>query len=144
MADSAEIKAPHALRRAQKLAHMLDTAVGIPFTKIRFGLDSLLGLIPGVGDLVTVGLSAHIIHLAGQMGAPMSLRAAMVKNAVFDFLIGLIPFVGDISDIFYKGNRKNIRLLETWWVSTHQKQLKNQTAEMVDKWEKETTKGKYD
>ena len=123
---------------------MLDTAVGIPFTKIRFGLDSLLGLIPGVGDLVTVGLSAHIIHLAGQMGAPMSLRAAMVKNAVFDFLIGLIPFVGDISDIFYKGNRKNIRLLETWWVSTNHQQLKNQTAEMVDKWEKETTKGKYD
>ena len=78
------------------------------------------------------------------MGAPMSLRAAMVKNAVFDFLIGLIPFVGDISDIFYKGNRKNIRLLETWWVSTNHQQLKNQTAEMVDKWEKETTKGKYD
>ena len=49
MANSSEIKAPHALRRAQKLAHMLDTAVGIPFTKIRFGLDSLLGLIPEIG-----------------------------------------------------------------------------------------------
>ncbi|QHJ12047.1 hypothetical protein FX988_02289 [Paraglaciecola mesophila] len=144
MVDSSEVKAPQALRRAQKLAHMLDTAVGIPFTKIRFGLDSLLGLIPGVGDLVTVGLSAHIIHLAGQMGAPMSLRVAMVRNAVFDFLIGLIPFVGDISDIFYKGNRKNIRLLETWWVSTHHKQLSHQTAEHLAKWEKEAKSGEYD
>jgi hypothetical protein len=144
VADSIEIKAPHALRRAQKLAHILDTAVGIPFTKFRFGLDSLLGLIPGVGDLVTFGLSAHIIHLAGQMGAPMSLRAAMVKNAVFDFLIGLIPFIGDISDIFYKANRKNIRLLETWWVNTHHQQLKIQTAERLNKWDKEAQANKYD
>lgn len=138
MAASPEVKAPHALRKAQKLAHLLDSAIGIPFTRFRFGLDSILGLIPGLGDVVTVGLSGHIIHLAGQMGAPVTLRAAMVRNAIFDFLIGLIPFVGDISDVFYKGNRKNIRLLESWWVSTHHEQLQNQTAEHLANWRKET------
>ncbi|GAC25900.1 hypothetical protein GMES_3623 [Paraglaciecola mesophila KMM 241] len=138
MSTPQTLKAPAALRKAQKMAHLLDTAVGIPFTKIRFGLDSILGLVPGLGDLATAVMSAHIIHLAGQMGAPKTLRIAMVRNAIFDFLIGLIPFVGDISDIFYKANRKNIRLLENWWVKTHHQTLKSQAAEHLSRWDKES------
>lgn len=136
MKPATDLKAPGALRKAQKMANILDTAIGIPFTKIRFGLDSILGLVPGVGDLVGAALSAHIIRLAGQMGAPKSLRITMIRNSFFDFLIGLIPFIGDISDIFYKANRKNIRLLESWWVNTHHKQLKTQTAEHLETWQK--------
>ena len=125
MSTPQTLKAPAALRKAQKMAHLLDTAVGIPFTKIRFGLDSILGLVPGLGDLATAAMSAHIIHLS-------------VRNAIFDFLIGLIPFVGDISDIFYKANRKNIRLLENWWVKTHHQTLKSQAAEHLSRWDKES------
>ena len=130
-----DLKAPKALRKAQKMAHILDSAIAIPFTKIRFGLDGIIGLIPGLGDMVGMALSAHIVHLAGQMGAPKSLRIAMIRNAIFDFLIGLIPFVGDISDIFYKANRKNIRLLESWWVKTHHKTLKIQAEEHLQTWQ---------
>lgn len=142
--SSSELKAPDALRKAQKMAHLLDSAIGIPFTKIRFGLDSILGLVPGLGDLVGVALSAHIIRLAAQVGAPLSLRITMIRNAIFDFLIGLIPFIGDISDIFYKANRKNIRLLESWWVNTHHEQISKQAAGHLTEWQKSTEPGKYD
>jgi hypothetical protein len=138
MKTGSDLQAPIALRKAQKMANMLDSAIGIPFTKIRFGLDSILGLVPGLGDVVGLALSAHIIRLAGQMDAPKSLRIAMVRNSSYDFLIGLIPVIGDISDIFYKANLKNIRLLESWWVKTHHKQLKVQAAEHLEKWQQTT------
>ena len=134
--DSPDSKsAPKYLLRAQKIANMTDTAVKIPFTKVRIGLDSIIGLLPGIGDGLMLGVSSYIIVLAARLGVPKSLRAAMLRNCLIDFALGLIPFVGDIVDVFFQANKKNVRIIEKWWVSTNQGAIKNRTAEKLALWQ---------
>ncbi|MFT4942196.1 MAG: hypothetical protein ACI88A_005270 [Paraglaciecola sp.] len=134
--DSLDSKsAPKYLLRAQKIANMTDTAVKIPFTKVRIGLDSIIGLLPGIGDGLMLGVSSYIIVLAARLGVPKSLRAAMLRNCLIDFALGLIPFVGDIVDVFFQANKKNVRIIEKWWLSTNQDAIKNRTAEKLALWQ---------
>lgn len=95
-----------------KLADLLDTRFRLPGTGFRFGLDSLIGLIPGVGDAVTGGLGLWIIHRARQEGASGLLIVRMIWNLLVDMLLGAIPLVGDIFDFAFKSNTKNARLLQ--------------------------------
>ncbi len=99
------------LQRLQRLARAMDTAWGIPFTKIRFGMDSLLGLIPGAGDAIGFGISAYAIILAHRLGAPKALVVRMLANAAVDAGLGSIPIAGDIFDLFFKSNTRNVKLL---------------------------------
>jgi Domain of unknown function (DUF4112) len=90
----------------------MDDAFRVPGTPIRFGWDSILGLFPGLGDVLTSIISLLIVHHAWQTGASTFTLARMVGNVGADFLIGSVPFVGDLFDVAFKANRRNARLLE--------------------------------
>ncbi|MBK8768968.1 MAG: DUF4112 domain-containing protein [Rhizobiales bacterium] len=99
------------LQRLQRLARLMDTAWGIPFTRLRFGMDSVLGLVPGAGDAIGFGISAYAVILAHRMGAPPALLVKMLANAAIDAGVGSIPVAGDVFDLFFKANTRNLRLL---------------------------------
>lgn len=100
------------LHTARRLTHWLDSAVRIPGTRITVGLDALLGLIPGGGDLAGAALSAYLVTLAARAGAPASVLARMLGNVVIDAAVGTIPVLGDLFDVGWKANSRNLRLLE--------------------------------
>ncbi len=102
------------LDRLRGIATVLDDAVRVPGTNIRFGLDALLGLLPGAGDAVTGAVAAYAIVLAARLGAPPIIIARMAMNVLVDVATGTIPVLGDIFDIGWKSNRKNVQLLERY------------------------------
>jgi hypothetical protein len=102
---------PHAASLHQ-LARLLDEAVRIPGTNVRVGLDAVLGLIPGAGDVAGGLLSAFIIGQAAALGASRAVLARMVLNVAVDAIVGAVPIVGDLFDIGWKANTRNARLLE--------------------------------
>lgn len=93
------------------LAGVLDDIFHIPGTKIRFGLDPIVGLVPGLGDIVTGLLSFLIVFAAWQRGLPKIAVMRMVVNIGIDTLVGSIPIVGDLFDTIWKSNRMNYNLL---------------------------------
>ena len=99
------------IERLEALARLLDTRFTLPGTGVRFGLDGLLGLIPGVGDTVTGLISAYLIAEAAKMGARKRTILRMAWNAGLDMVLGAIPVVGDLFDFAFKANRKNVGLL---------------------------------
>lgn len=98
--------------RAQQLAEFLDDAITVPGTGWRFGWDGIIGLIPGVGDLVTTLMGLYLVHLAMAAGAPSSVLARMTAYIAFDSLVGAVPFIGDFFDFAIKSNRRNAKLLQ--------------------------------
>jgi len=93
------------------LAHILDDWFRVPGTSIRFGLDGIIGLIPGLGD-VLAGLASCIIIIAAWFrGVPYIALVRMVVNLAIDVLVGTIPFIGDAFDIAWKANRRNYALM---------------------------------
>lgn len=102
------------LDQIEGMVAFLDDGMRIPFTPVRFGLDPILGLVPVLGDGVALALSAAIIFRAREMGAPRALLVRMATNAAIDFGLGAVPVVGDVADVFYKANRKNLNLLKEW------------------------------
>ena len=103
---------PVALDALRRWAVLLDSAFRIPGTGIRFGLDAIIGLIPGLGDISTPAFAALLLMQAVRMRLPVVVQARMVLNAAFDMLIGLVPILGDLVDIGWKANLKNLALLE--------------------------------
>ena len=99
------------LRRASALAALLDDAIRIPGTNIRFGLDPVIGLVPGLGDLLGGAASAYIILEAARAGASASILVRMAANVGIDTLIGALPVIGDLFDFAWKSNARNVRLL---------------------------------
>ena len=99
------------LRQLQALADWMDSKFVIPGTKIRFGLDSIIGLIPGLGDTASAAVTAFIIAKAGKYNLPFHVKMRMAWNGFLDWLVGLIPFFGDIFDVGFKANRKNVALI---------------------------------
>lgn len=97
--------------RLAQLEFWLDRAFRIPGTDICFGLDALIGLIPGAGDLATAGISTIFILAAMRQGAPKRLLLKMAWNILVDLVLGAIPVLGDIFDVVNKANTKNLRLL---------------------------------
>jgi hypothetical protein len=102
------------IARIDALATLLDSALAIPGTGVRFGLDALIGLVPGVGDIVTTALSLFIVHEAYQLGAPGHILLRMLGNVVVDGAFGAVPVVGDAFDVVWRANRRNVRLLREW------------------------------
>jgi hypothetical protein len=107
------------LARLQKLAKFMDTALRIPFTRIRFGADSILGLVPGAGDVIGMGVSAYALLEAYRLGAPRSLLLRMLGNATVDAGLGAVPLVGDVFDLFFKSNTRNLKLVAEFIEKTH-------------------------
>lgn len=98
--------------RLDALARKLDARFRIPMTGIRIGLDGLIGLIPGIGDTLAALPSAYLVLRGWQLGARKRVIARMMGNVGIDYAVGLIPLVGDLADIGFKGNLRNIALLK--------------------------------
>jgi len=94
------------------LADFLDDRFRIPGTKIRFGLDALLGLVPYLGDVVTFFISGFLVVVIARRGASGRLVMRMMGNIFVDGAVGTIPFLGDLFDLRYRANKKNVRLLQ--------------------------------
>jgi hypothetical protein len=103
----------------ETLANVLDDAFAIPGTNWRVGLDAIVGLVPGVGDLISSAFSFIIVFAAWQRNLPKVTIARMVGNIAIDTLLGALPFVGDIFDAAWKSNKKNVALLKR---ATHAQQ----------------------
>ena len=99
------------LARLDAISRLLDSAFVLPGTTIRFGLDGIIGLVPGIGDLVTTCLSTYLIFEARRLGLPRRKIARMVGNVAFDAAIGIVPFIGDAADVLFKANRRNMRII---------------------------------
>lgn len=100
------------LRAAEVLTKLLEKQFGIG--RFRFGLDPLLGLLPGLGDVIALLISLYLVWIGIKMRIPDKHIARMVRNVMFDFLIGLIPFFGDLSDFVYKANSRNLKILHEY------------------------------
>lgn len=103
---------PSTLDALRRWAVLLDSAFRIPGTGIRFGLDAIVGLIPGLGDISTPAFAALLLLQAVRMRLPLVVQARMVLNAALDMAIGLVPILGDLVDIGWKANLRNLALLE--------------------------------
>jgi NAD/NADP transhydrogenase beta subunit len=99
------------LRRVRAVAVLLDEAIRIPGTRIRFGIDPIVGLIPGLGDVLGGLASAYIILEAARAGAPASVLLRMTMNVGVDTIVGSLPLAGDLFDFAWKSNSRNVRLL---------------------------------
>lgn len=102
------------LARVERLARLTDTGMRIPFTRIRFGIDPLLGLIPVVGDFIGLALSLYIYQQARELAAPDWLRRRMIRNMGIDLVGGFVPVVGDVFDVAWRANSLNAQLLLDW------------------------------
>jgi len=100
------------LEKLARLARWLDARYKLPFVPIRIGVDGLVGLIPGIGDTLVLLPSAYLVMRGWQLGARKRTIARMAANTGVDYVVGLVPIVGDLLDIGFKGNLRNIGLLE--------------------------------
>ncbi len=100
------------LKTASILTKLLDEEFKI--FGFKFGLDPLIGLIPGIGDSIAFFLSLYLLWIAVNLNIPNNKKFQMLFNIVFDFLLGLIPFIGDISDFIFKANSRNLKILKDY------------------------------
>ena len=100
------------LRRLRAVVRLLDNAFEIPGTRFRIGLDAIVGLVPGLGDLVTTAASAWILNEARLLGVSRRTRIRMGWNIAVDFLVGAVPLAGDVFDAAWRANVKNLALIE--------------------------------
>ena len=100
------------LEQVRFIARLMDEQFAVPGTNLRFGLDTVLGVLPGLGDAITSAISLLIVHHAWQTGASALTLGRMLGNIGVDFVVGAVPVLGDLFDVAFKANRKNARLLE--------------------------------
>jgi hypothetical protein len=113
------------IKQLEHWAWLLDNSIRIPGTSIKMGLDSLIGLIPGIGDITGGALSSYILLQAVSTGVAPIVIARMAVNIVLDTLIGMIPLVGDIFDIAFKANLRNIELMSNYYNSPREAVTRN-------------------
>lgn len=112
--DETPRRAPRNLDSARAVARLLDRSLRVPGTSLRFGLDPILGLIPGIGDAAGALASGYILYVAWLNGVPGSMIGRMMLNIGVDALMGAIPVIGDLFDAGWQANARNVALLERW------------------------------
>ena len=100
-----------ALARVESLAQLMDAQFAVPFTSIRLGLDTVVGLIPGIGDTISFGVAGYIIWQGKSLGASSGATLQMIFNSFIDWVIGLVPVIGDIFDVGWRSNLRNTALM---------------------------------
>ena len=99
------------LARLEKLARFMDAAIAIPGTRISLGADAVVGLVPGVGDLLAKIASAYILYEAHRMGLPKHKLLRMGGNVLVDLAFGAVPVAGDVFDVFWRANLRNMKIV---------------------------------
>jgi hypothetical protein len=117
------------LERVRRVGYLLDNSIPIPGTRYRLGIDSLIGLVPGLGDIIGGVLSLFIIAQSARLGAPRTVLLRMGWNVAVDTLIGEVPILGDLFDIGYKPNLRNLALLEGYL--SRPAEIERSTARLV-------------
>lgn len=107
-----QMAAPTSLNRLRQISHVLDNAIPIPGLGTRVGLDPILGLLPGGGDVLTGLVSVYIVFEAAKMGLPAQTLGRMGFNILLDVLSGTVPVLGDLFDVTWKANSQNVALIE--------------------------------
>jgi hypothetical protein len=102
------------IARLEAMAKLLDIAFILPGTKIRYGIDGLIGLIPVVGDVIATALSLWLVREARALGAPWHVTARMLGNVAIQGVAGTVPLAGDAFDVLFRANMRNVRLLRRW------------------------------
>ncbi len=102
------------LERLRMLARLFEQAFRIPGTRIRFGLDALFGLLPGVGDIAGGLVAVYALRVARNLRAPAAVQMHMLMNIALDSLLGMIPILGDLFDFAFEAQTRNLALLERW------------------------------
>jgi hypothetical protein len=97
--------------RIEQLEHLLEGAVRIPGLGTRIGADALIGLLPGIGDAVTAALGLYLVWEARNLGASRWVLARMLGNVGIDALLGSVPVAGDLFDVFFRSNSRNLKLI---------------------------------
>jgi len=101
-----------AIKRLERFSKITDSSIGVPFTKFKFGIDALIGLIPVAGDVVGVALSSYVLLEAHKVGAGKRAKLKMLINILIDFFGGVIPLFGDFFDAYFKANTRNTAILK--------------------------------
>ena len=102
------------LKRLDKFSRFTDSSIGLPFTRFKIGVEAIIGLIPGVGDLVGLAMSGYVLLEEQRAGASGDVKRRMMGNIAIDFVGGLVPVVGDAFDAVYKANTRNTRMLRDY------------------------------
>jgi Domain of unknown function (DUF4112) len=102
------------LARLDAIATLLDIAFILPGTKIRYGIDGIIGLIPVVGDIIATALSLWLVREARALGAPWHITARMLTNVAIQGVVGTVPVAGDAFDVLFRANIRNVRMLRRW------------------------------
>jgi hypothetical protein len=103
------------LERLDRLSRLLDIAFLVPGTNIRFGVEAILRLVPGIGDAAASALSCWVLYEAYRLGVPPLLLARMMGNVVVEGMAGTVPIAGDLFDIRWRANRRNVGLLREYF-----------------------------
>jgi hypothetical protein len=114
MKNPTEAQQRAVLERLDKFSRFTDSSIGIPFTRFKIGADSIIGLLPVVGDMAGLVLSGYVLIEAQRVGASKEIKQQMLRNMGIDFVGGLLPVVGDAFDAIYKANSRNTRLLRNY------------------------------
>ena len=104
-----------ALTRLDALARLFDTAFILPGTNIRFGVEAIMRLVPGIGDAAASALSCWLLYEAHRLGVPPHVFARMVPNVAIEGVVGAIPFLGDAFDVGFRANRRNVKILRDYF-----------------------------
>jgi hypothetical protein len=107
------------LELIRRLSRVLDSAVVVPGTGVKFGLDPILGLFPGLGDLVSPLFTIGVVWQARDLGLPRVVQLRMIFNVAIDTLVGMVPLAGDLFDFVWRSNEKNLALLERYAQEEH-------------------------
>ena len=117
------------VERLRRLTKWMDEAVGVPGTRVRLGLDGVLGLLaPGAGDAVGGAVSVYAMYAAARLGAGPAVLLRMALNVGLDALVGVVPLLGDLFDFAFKANRRNLRLLESFVADPGRTRAKSRVA----------------
>lgn len=109
-----KLSAEEQLAHLEWLADLLDSRFVIPGTNIRFGLDGVIGMVPVAGDLISALISFYLISQASRLGLSPWVKLRMIWNVTLDTAVGAIPVLGDMFDVSYKSNRRNIALAKRY------------------------------
>lgn len=103
------------LARLDALSRLLDVAFAIPGTNVRFGVEAILRLVPGFGDVAASALSCYLLYEAHRLGVPPRIFARMVANVAIEGIVGTVPYFGDAFDVTFRANRRNVHLLRDYF-----------------------------